>query len=183
MILHEVHSASIAVRAAVDAEELSRQVSDAIRLRKRDATYNSVYFNVLYLEDLFRNVRGLEQAGFRHTIEEGETRDGHKVAAKLIAPDGSRLDLGAVLLDGENFTVIRELAPYQRVVNFVANHGGPTEDQNESPEEEQPTQEDLRQDDWQEKEQEQDHGTQSRRESKDPNAPDPRPPFSGYSPR
>lgn len=206
-VLHEVslparRRAAVDIPPADDQAELSRQVADAIRLRKRDATHNGVYLNPLYVPELLRNVPGLEKAGFRSTITEGEVESGHKVAVKLRAPDGEVLDLGAVVLDGEDYRVEQALTPIQRVVNFVANHGHPSskeepgrdKSQNEklSPQRDQQDQErekDVTQrpephrQELRQEEPRHDSGNDSISRRHDPNAPLARPPFDGYRSR
>lgn len=104
-----------------DGPPLASQVEDAIRLSREQAVFNRVFFFPPFAATLFRDVRGLSRAGFEFSPEEERRTEGKVYGARIVAPTGQILDLGAVLFrgaDGE-VKVVKPLIDVQELVRFV----------------------------------------------------------------
>lgn len=105
-----------------DEYPLSRLVSDTIRMRREDAVFRGVHFFPPFAEELFDIIDELYGEGFRLSVDEGKTSEGYQVSGRIWAPDGEKLDLGAVLMTGKDVKVVRGLVPIHQLVHFVDRH-------------------------------------------------------------
>lgn len=77
---------------------LARQVEEAILLSRARSIFGRTHFFPPFAESLWRSVRGLERSGFHLSTREEERDDGKAFEARVTAPTGRVLDLGAVVL-------------------------------------------------------------------------------------
>ena len=100
-------------------EQLAVTVGKVIDLSKDDAVLNMVYFNPAFTNQLSRKAPDLNNLGFRLSQTETETKVGTLISAAIIAPNGSTLDLGSVLLDGKQLVIEDALTTIHKLTKFI----------------------------------------------------------------
>jgi hypothetical protein len=100
-------------------ESIVSLINKAIELSTA-AIYADFYFNPLFGKEL-PDIVPLEKYGFTVTVFEIEREDGTHVSASISYEDNTKLDLGEILLTGEDVRVVKgkPLQPIMNVINFV----------------------------------------------------------------
>lgn len=112
----------------MDPEEITRKLQKIIKMNRDEAMLKSVYLNPLYVKELARKVPELKELGFKLSQTETETNQGSLVSATIMAPTGSRLRLGSILLDGKDLRIQRTLQTIDDLSEFILQEsaGSPT---------------------------------------------------------
>jgi len=99
---------------------IAELVADAIDLAP-DAKYGEFYLNPLFGKEISNLVPSFERGGFTIRVFEIEREDGMHISAELSHESGNFLDLGEIILTGEDALISkkRPLQPIARVINFI----------------------------------------------------------------
>jgi hypothetical protein len=102
--------------------QLGTTVRKIIELLDEKSLIKDTYFNPMFSTDLANKIPELEQSGFKISQTETESEEGTTISASIIGPNNEELNLGTVLLDGENIIVKNSLVVPNDLISFIESN-------------------------------------------------------------